>query len=162
MRISDWSSDVCSSDLLHEQQQCCGCKNPKSERWGETFCCFVHAVMRSGIIAFVSAIIITRVTIARAGLRNHVDLRQAGAQHTGAYFVQLTKRQFRCLSRSPSPPNQQHDTVGLSRNDAAVIDGQNRRGIEHHEKSEHTYELQYLMRISYDVFCVKKKKQSQT
>src|SRR3546814_11005546 len=40
---------------------------------------------------------------------------------------------FRCLSRSPSPPNQQHDTVGLSRNDAAVIDGQNRRGIEHHE-----------------------------
>src|SRR3546814_14252405 len=73
MRISDWSSDVCSSDL------------------------------------------------------------QAGAQHTGAHFVQLTKRQFRCLSRSPSPPNQQHDTVGLSRNDAAVIDGQNRRGIEHHE-----------------------------
>src|SRR3546814_21083311 len=90
MRISDWSSDVCSSDLLHEQQQCCGCKNPKSERWGETFCCFVHAVMRSGIIAFVSAIIITRVTIARAGLRNHVDLRQAGAQHTGAPLVQLT------------------------------------------------------------------------
>src|SRR3546814_4828171 len=89
--------------------------------------------MRSVIIAFLSAIIITRVTIARAGLRNHVDLRQAGAQHTGAYFVQLTKRQFRCLSRSPSPPNQQHDTVGLSRNDAAVIDGQNRRGIEHNE-----------------------------
>src|SRR3546814_49417 len=39
---------ISRDEQRHEQQQCCGCKNPKSERWGETFCCFVHAVMRSG------------------------------------------------------------------------------------------------------------------
>src|SRR3546814_5150101 len=80
---------ISRDEQRHEQQQCCGCKNPKSERWGETFCCFVHAVMRSGIIAFVSAIIITRVTI---------------------------------------------------------------------RSEEHTSELQSLMRISYAVFCLNKKK----
>src|SRR3546814_8261502 len=112
--------------------------------------------------------------------------------YTTLFRSQLTKRQFRCLSRSPSPPNQQHDTVGLSRNDAAVIDGQNRRGIEHHEiekitqivqqagksgavgqghgaivvrslrqdirSEEHTSEIQSLMRNSYAVLCLKKKK----
>src|SRR3546814_20839454 len=42
---------ISRDEQRHEQQQCCGCKNPKSERWGETFCCFVHAVLRSGFIA---------------------------------------------------------------------------------------------------------------
>src|SRR3546814_636702 len=29
---------ISRDEQRHEQQQCCGCKNPKSERWGETFC----------------------------------------------------------------------------------------------------------------------------
>src|SRR3546814_7323786 len=36
-----------------------------------------------------------------------------------------------------------------------------RNGIEYHRSEEHTSELQSLMRISYAVFCLKKKKQHQ-
>src|SRR3546814_5631434 len=82
MRISDWSSDVCSSDLQHDLR-------------------LRQAVAR------------TREDLQRSGSRNH------GSR----------------LSAAPRP-----------------------RGCAGDRSEEHTSELQSLMRISYAVFCLKKKK----
>src|SRR3546814_10043084 len=42
----------------------------------------------------------------------------------------------------------------------ATVDGFGRRGLGHLRSEEHTSELQSLMRISYAVFCLKKKNKS--
>src|SRR3546814_4521142 len=105
MRISDWSSDVCSSDLL------------------------------SGA----------------ADVDRHGHLRAAGARDAGkaprdaAALPGATASpgslaptiRIRCVMRSSFRPHQ----VGAAR-----------------RSEEHTSELQSLMRISYAVFCLKKKK----
>src|SRR3546814_1336117 len=99
MRISDWSSDVCSSDLErgdHDRR--------------------AHA----GAL--------------RLALCNLVNRRVCGLD-----------RRLQC---------QRFDAVAAVRIDAAVFQC---RPLPRSE--EHTSELQSLMRISYAVFCLKKKKQ---
>src|SRR3546814_6896148 len=98
MRISDWSSDVCSSDLLVLNRGC-----ERIEFFGENgldcfglhpaMCCIIHA-------AFLA-------------------LRQSATAASTASFAVAPWR-----------------------------------------SEEHTSELQSLMRISYAVFCLKKKKQT--
>src|SRR3546814_7020015 len=99
MRISDWSSDVCSSDLLDR----------------------AVAIFRTRRIA-----------------RRDVACRSPGL---GA--------DRRCAQR-------QHSETGRQ-----LADRRYRRGLRAAElrSEEHTSELQSLMRISYAVFCLKKKKQ---
>src|SRR3546814_7668649 len=94
MRISDWSSDVCSSDLA-------GLSPGRAEGRG-------HAA---------------------AGARAHRDAAGRGGSADGA------PRRRRVSVRRPALPDQR----------------QCRRS------EEHTSELQSLMRISYAVFCLKKK-----
>src|SRR3546814_4550565 len=112
MRISDWSSDVCSSDLRSSLTEW----NNRSSR-GKVACAIV---------------------IWRAGPRLHQrpigsDPRLAsGARHHG-------------LCRHAS---------------AAFAPVQEIAGAARSE--EHTSELQSLMRISYAVFCLKKKKKTLT
>src|SRR3546814_4723135 len=98
MRISDWSSDVCSSDLLGDD---------------------------------VGAVPV-------AALADRVDrvARRADQLADG------TVRHFGMVLQNPG------DAVGLV---LALAD----RGVARSE--EHTSELQSLMRISYAVFCLKKK-----
>src|SRR3546814_5185635 len=96
MRISDWSSDVCSSDLGSARQSGFGAGN------------LAHARARA------------------AG-------RDAGQGRTACNLVGAdgnAVRQAQCASRVPA-----------------------------RRSEEHTSELQSLMRISYAVFCLKKKKQ---
>src|SRR3546814_4070801 len=104
MRISDWSSDVCSSDL---------------PRGGSgRFLLFLFAV---GLLA-----------------RPHVRI-DSGARHKllmGAPFRH-------------APGVQHHDLIGVDHGGEAVRDDD--------RSEEHTSELQSLMRISYAVFCLKKK-----
>src|SRR3546814_7156268 len=98
MRISDWSSDVCSSDLTHDRG---GKSAPTHHRQ-------------------------SRLTMAHGHSRNYTTL-------TDATDVQSWRQGFRRrLTYS-------YARVGRS--------------------EEHTSELQSLMRISYAVFCLKKKKQ---
>src|SRR3546814_7098012 len=100
MRISDWSSDVCSSDLdlaFHHDRAL------REER---------HAIDLG---------------------RQDVDV-VVDQQHSGACGLELAKRMY--------------DAV-----DAAVSDA----GKGFIRSEEHTSELQSLMRISYAVFCLKKK-----
>src|SRR3546814_4972725 len=96
MRISDWSSDVCSSDLLSAG---------------------------SGLGPRVTAQLLRTPSISR---------RKSQCSRVASCFCTM-KRSPLALARSP-------------------------RGSAVLRSEEHTSELQSLMRISYAVFCLKKKK----
>src|SRR3546814_6098284 len=105
MRISDWSSDVCSSDLhggSHRRQEYLGIEGKE-------------------------------VGIAPGGIK--VDVHRVVEQHIDAAEFGHCRRDHAI------------EIIGV-----ADIDGE-RDG----RSEEHTSELQSLMRISYAVFCLKKK-----
>src|SRR3546814_7066060 len=116
MRISDWSSDVCSSDLVgvggageaHRARRAVAAEE-------------LHAVLVQGD--------------AQAGAVGHGQLEVAVVQRLGQDFL-----------------GQQQRAEQLG---APLQVGERRRS------EEHTSELQSLMRISYAVFCLKKKKQTE-
>src|SRR3546814_3328203 len=98
MRISDWSSDVCSSDLAHQAQE------------------------------------------------QHAGQSQ---EHVGVKLEQEVHHAFLTLPARRLPGGAVEDVDGHLRGLAVGA----RRG----RSEEHTSELQSLMRISYAVFCLKKK-----
>src|SRR3546814_9650590 len=101
MRISDWSSDVCSSDREHSGKVA-----------GGPGCAHERGRSRSAPVA-----------IARKPQAGFLDRPLAIDQHP-----------------------------------AVVLDhAKHRQGIERGRSEEHTYELPTLMRISYTIFCLKKK-----
>src|SRR3546814_4821288 len=106
MRISDWSSDVCSSDLVQEHAKNEGQKQHDGE----------HHPTRQ----------------VRLGDRLGNSIQRAG------HAEQLTEKRRRG-----------HD----DQNHAGDLGG----GCQRARSEEHTSELQSLMRISYAVFCLKKK-----
>src|SRR3546814_2544121 len=121
MRISDWSSDVCSSDLH-------GNPRPGART--------IEEILREpGILAALGL-------CRKDRLRSPVADRVSGDGRTR--WAEIINLQGRRSARSdgerpwrrPSP-----DRAGRTRSE------------------EHTSELQSLMRISYAVFCLKKKKQ---
>src|SRR3546814_9545520 len=77
---------------------------------------------------------------------------------------------YTTLFRSPARRQARHDTLVLSEGPASAQpdDRLCRRpplrdrwtGCDDHRSEEHTSELQSLMRISYAVFCLKKKKKN--
>src|SRR3546814_9764921 len=97
MRISDWSSDVCSSDLIAKL-----------------------LVDRLHLRFVTLCRLLARVELAHHHFEERGGTAEEGAPHLGELNV-------RCI------------------------------GCEHHRSEEHTSELQSLMRISYAVFCLKKK-----
>src|SRR3546814_4520030 len=124
MRISDWSSDVCSSDLgstsalarLHEQR------------------------------------IVSRGDLPRHGVTHRHELDDlAGCE------LNLC----RCAERAP---DLDHVSIGVIDLADTSIRTALRRRLRHRRRrsEEHTSELQSLMRISYAVFCLKKKTQPTT
>src|SRR3546814_8217989 len=105
MRISDWSSDVCSSDLLQADDE----QQHHHAEFGE--------------------------------MQNRLDI---GDQ-----------------LQAPGPDNDAGNQVAEYRAKPQPLG--NRHGDDRRRKirsEEHTSELQSLMRISYAVFCLKKKKQT--
>src|SRR3546814_4018552 len=122
MRISDWSSDVCSSDLQY------GLKTLDHDRTA------------GNLIALISGNHVHRVDVGRV---------------IGQYVRQLLQPEFRQFS--------QHYALagnGIVKNDIEGRDAVGRHDqqlVIAHRSEEHTSELQSLMRISYAVFCLKKK-----
>src|SRR3546814_4894247 len=124
MRISDWSSDVCSSDLFHQFLRDEAAQQRRADhRWR-------HRIATNALLA----------ECGRDIFRQHVD---PGLRHA--------------IGRLP-----------VERADAIHrrgVDDASATGFEHLDhavsaRSEaHTSELQSLMRISYAVFCLKKKNQ---
>src|SRR3546814_9000459 len=111
MRISDWSSDVCSSDLVHDVGYTAFLQSKND-------CFKIRGPGAFGDPAQLAAIL-GGAGILRFGLG---DLSESG-------FVGLDLLE---------------DFLGL--------------GMSLLRSEEHTSELQSLMRISYAVFCLKKKK----
>src|SRR3546814_9810535 len=116
MRISDWSSDVCSSDLQQRQQVAAGflLQAPGTGQVG-----FLQATLveQGGDDALVHSRFEVAVACDGVGSRVHVPLRQG--ESTLTVWEMHRPRPMR--------------------------------------SEEHTSELQSLMRISYAVFCLKKK-----
>src|SRR3546814_4711452 len=115
MRISDWSSDVCSSDL-HRLD---GLALLRSERGGDARVDSLEVVVEEGIVGGGGP-----------GGPGGLVRRGAGAGRTESRGGKI----FRCRSLL------EHQAGSLP-----------------YRSAEHTSELQSLMRISYAVFCLKKK-----
>src|SRR3546814_7745362 len=135
MRISDWSSDVCSSDLPTP------CRTPRQRARDRTAKC------RSSVAARNHSVPIDR------GLRLHsAELRQ-----------QIWPRPHAVRAVPPATP---HDHRPACRLQEPRLPSWPRLRPVHPVRAaskdprseEHTSELQSLMRISYAVFCLKKKK----
>src|SRR3546814_2028747 len=122
MRISDWSSDVCSSDLrahqFSEELQLSG--EFGESKWLVGGYYFKERIRGGSQIALSGAIFGLP-----AGYKNGYKVNGLTNTEAAALFGQL---------------------------DLAVTD----------RSEEHTSELQSLMRISYAVFCLKKKQQTTT
>src|SRR3546814_2925610 len=111
MRISDWSSDVCSSDLFADH---------------------VHGAVDDLLRDRLLAAVHDHVDEAGDGLAAVLRV----GQHRTLRGVSFTRHGSFLFRAGPGPP---------------FLSGGGR-------SEEHTSELQSLMRISYAVFCLKKKK----
>src|SRR3546814_5595104 len=118
MRISDWSSDVCSSDL----------EGPSRD--GKR-------------VLLVIASALADKAAQRYGLEQATVLGHAGG-----------KAMERLKLQHPFYPREVPVILG---DHVSAEDG---TGAVHTRSEEHTSELQSLMRISYAVFCLKKKKRT--
>src|SRR3546814_7395017 len=134
MRISDWSSDVCSSDLQLLPQQ-----GRPAVRGVDP-----PARLDAAFPAEVVEASLRDIGDAGAGQRDlRRDVRRRASGFDGAAWT----GQDRCRCGGKDK-RQCHDDYPSS--------GATRRSEKRSE--EHTSELQSLMRISYAVFCLKKKK----
>src|SRR3546814_5894919 len=131
MRISDWSSDVCSSDL------------PSA----------LHALARVVALIFGAVpqrLFESRLVVAKVGKGHR---RALGRAHRVAFRLQGRvgpAHQLAIFALPAQPQRKSHEAFG--RRPAVELD------IDAVRSEEHTSELQSLMRISYAVFCLKKKK----
>src|SRR3546814_8135442 len=116
MRISDWSSDVCSSDLAAWRSR----RRPSSP------CC--SRTSEAGI--------------GDSGLAKRNSRRHGGFAARAETRADLIFRIPNSQSRIPVP--KEHQCAGLK--------------SPWSRSEEHTSEIQSLMRLSYAVFCLKKKK----
>src|SRR3546814_2835070 len=115
MRISDWSSDVCSSDLEIEQR--------------------------------------------RLVVLQHFELEADPARNLGAASGGEAQQLRRVDDRHDAGDHRHGQSGALAALDEIEICIGVVEILRHHARSEeHTSELQSLMRISYAVFCLKKKK----
>src|SRR3546814_9920507 len=119
MRISDWSSDVCSSDLVTAQRTGIFEAGNAGER----------GLDRKGDLRFDQ--------FGRQGRRGNIDLNLVVGDVGHGVDRQATDRP------------------------ASDDGGDHRHQQDKPRSEEHTSELQSLMRISYAVFCLKKKNKNE-
>src|SRR3546814_5287211 len=130
MRISDWSSDVCSSDLV--------LRGPQGTLFGRN--------TTGGAINIISKDPTDRFEGEVSGKVGNRANKEIGAIVNIPLAEGLAARatyNFRNIS----------DGAGTNRALNRPL-----ANVKSHRSEEHTSELQSLMRISYAVFCLKKKK----
>src|SRR3546814_3101940 len=168
MRISDWSSDVCSSDLVDEISVWHGSSLPLG---GESS----HGRRAVHSCRFLG---VSRRRSARGLLDSHIS--RYGAQRQGGQPRRPRDQQDQRHQQGDAGHQRPLRQVG---NRAVEIVFRLAEFVEHapgatdgafqchfprlvegfdERSEEHTSELQSLMRISYAVFCLKKKKIKQT
>src|SRR3546814_10565353 len=136
MRISDWSSDVCSSDLRGHASQKGGADRRLGEQHGQC----------------------AGLDLEKAGSghgRRHRDEADRGEGDAGDRQSpgKLAERQQPGVMPLPFPkPIEAEERKPEEQSQIAI-----KREARSNRSEEHTSELQSLMRISYAVFCLKKK-----
>src|SRR3546814_1678223 len=143
MRISDWSSDVCSSDLPDVIEVLL---NPDGTLWTDRLS---NGRAPTGIsLSAADAERIIKVVAHHVGVEvdRRTPLLSAELPETGERFEGLL------------PPVVAAPSFAIRKRASLVFTLD--RYVERSE--EHTSELQSLMRISYAVFCLKKKKAPNT
>src|SRR3546814_3978299 len=133
MRISDWSSDVCSSDLRRRKSDTGGAR--------QIAAAFIGFVAGKGGPCGRKAHMIGDLVLA--------DFTQAG----GAVCVKSCASEPGVGAAHIDRYDFFHNSVSIA---ASIADAP---ASASSRSEEHTSELQSLMRISYAVFCLKKKKQ---
>src|SRR3546814_7151137 len=136
MRISDWSSDVCSSDLA-TRTVCCPESADCAARW------VAIVVLPTPPLELATNTVFMRFLRTDETIREGTPARRRPRPHS----LEACPRRSFILSRGTDGTGR-----GLGR-------GSELRAAARSE--EHTSELQSLMRISYAVFCLKKKKKRQ-
>src|SRR3546814_6570687 len=126
MRISDWSSDVCSSDFVALPAVDDEVVGNRGEHVG---------LVVEQVAAAVAVAVLRPVAVARRHELAH-------AHRAGVAALEREDVELRLFLRQ--------------REQLRQLTGEERRAPR---SEEHTSELQSLMRISYAVFCLKKKKQ---
>src|SRR3546814_7198497 len=149
MRISDWSSDVCSSDLILH--------GPRAERGGRERDADDGEDAVGGAADRVEVEKDEREDLRRLAMDIVLDHHlQAEAQMPEDVGDHQDQRERDGRVRCPA----QHRGVIAERQAEHRDDepGDEQDVAERGRSEEHTSELQSLMRISYAVFCLKKKK----
>src|SRR3546814_6078435 len=163
MRISDWSSDVCSSDLvlaaaragLFEQRHACLDQRRQQRRQGGRTVSLVGVDADPRIRAAR-----TYRTYARGielRITGELQLQRARLGEGGGAFghhgriVRADRERGQQGAHAVESGELPHRHAGALRLEFP------QRAVERVRSEEHTSELQSLMRISYAVFCLKKK-----
>src|SRR3546814_2608895 len=146
MRISDWSSDVCSSDLPGNHHfQITACTGHRHDAWLDDDRCGDRAVP-DPFQRFVLA-----------------ALDQSGAVHPFCGGHRPDDFLGQCNPATSHPGRFRHWRAGHTNVGLRHASGKHANAAAMVGRSEeHTSELQSLMRISYAVFCLKKKKKLTT
>src|SRR3546814_6107943 len=150
MRISDWSSDVCSSDLHKGRAP----RGRWFREWAFPGFGFLSSLARAFFVVGVSGSSRHRPG-SRTGSMTEPDARSRSASL-------IFSSGYRAISRSKgkSPSDQSSISCGIS-NWGTELPSMMKEICCHFisasRSEEHTSELQSLMRISYAVFCLKKK-----
>src|SRR3546814_7729222 len=170
MRISDWSSDVCSSDLEEKQEIDAALTFSSKEILQsidfEKMSAAELAAAKQAIQAMRLPIMEVPTRRFRAGGSNRADLRATlrAALRQGGDTIPLRWKQPR--HRHPPLVVLCDISGSMSRYSRMLLHFMhavtNDRDRVHSRSEEHTSELQSLMRISYAVFCLKKKITIQT
>src|SRR3546814_7964464 len=149
MHISDWSSDVCSSDLQIPNLLIGGILGPRGDAYGlnrditaesaEEYHAVQLETLKRAQVDFACAMTFNNIPEATGAAR-------AAARIGVPLSVALTLDSTHRLKSGP--------TLGEA---ITEIDAQTGLDAPDYRSEEHTSELQSLMRISYAVFCLKKK-----
>src|SRR3546814_2265604 len=146
MRISDWSSDVCSSDLAS-----CRWRSPP---WsgGCSAMKFTLGWLKDHLDTTASLKEITdKLSMIGLEVESVADRAEALKPFTVAYVKEARQH--------PNADRLRVCIVDTGKGEVQVVCGApNARSGMKGRSEEHTSELQSLMRISYAVFCLKKKK----
>src|SRR3546814_1878431 len=150
MRISDWSSDVCSSDL---REKLTGDSRvilivEDDAAFARILCDLAH---ETGFQCLIAETADEGVLMARQYLPHAVILDIGLPDHTGLSVLDRIKRDMRTRHIPVHVVSVSDDTHTALAYGAIGY-------VMKPRSEEHTSELQSLMRISYAVFCLKKKK----
>src|SRR3546814_8653910 len=138
MRISDWSSDVCSSDL------------------GRPHIVAHQRVDRGFLVGISLELEVADIAVATRGERGIILAALEDGRTDEDHQVGLRPRPAARFEEFADQRNIAEQRDAFDRLALVVVEQAADR--EDFRSEEHTSELQSLMRISYAVFCLKKKK----